>query len=178
MDQMVWHLFIASRDHVPHVLSTLIIGWTDLFRPALTTLYALLITIYLGFRRSSWVLFPALCLLTSAMICEVLKRVIDRPRPPSAYHLVSETSASFPSGHATAVCSLAMVATLLCVRWRRLIVTLAWVNALGIMLSRLYVGVHWCTDVIAGAVLGVVCTFALWVLWQKLHSRFKIAKKT
>ena len=67
---------------------------------------------------------------------------------------------SFPSGHTCAAFAAGMIwARALPVRWMR---AAAAVLALCMGLSRLYVGVHYLTDVLAGAVVGTLCAWAAW----------------
>ncbi len=83
-----------------------------------------------------------------------LKLAIARPRPPGA----SLTSFSYPSGHATM--AAALVAALVLVIRRVWMIVIASVWTLAMMWDRTYLGVHWLSDVVAGAVLGV-CTALL-----------------
>lgn len=100
-----------------------------------------------------------------ALACaQVLSRLVDRPRPfvadPSGVHLFAHhaADAGFPSDHATAAFA---IATAVLLRDRRLgagVVVLAVVLAAG----RVALGVHYPTDVLAGAALGAACSLALY----------------
>lgn len=88
------------------------------------------------------------------------KRVVGRVRPPAQYRLVVETNQSFPSGHALESMAVIGVMTILIVAATRSLATRWWVvsgaalvvAAVGV--SRLYLGVHWATDVLEGWLTG------------------------
>ena len=92
------------------------------------------------------------------------KNVVDRPRPPMHLWLTSASSSAFPSGHATQSLStfaaLALVAAAVAPIARRPGLALAAVVAAGVGWSRVYLGVHWATDVLAGW-LAAACWVAL-----------------
>jgi undecaprenyl-diphosphatase len=91
----------------------------------------------------------------------LLKEYFDRPRPPQVFHLTPTMSQSYPSGHAmmSAVTFLtlgAMVAELVQGRRRRIyIFSVASAVTFLIGLSRVYLGVHYPTDVIVGWATGL-----------------------
>jgi undecaprenyl-diphosphatase len=88
---------------------------------------------------------------------------IDRPDPPPL--LLSVLGDSFPSGHAaTSFAGAAVLMRFLPGRWPVLVAL-----AVGIAFSRVYVGVHYPSDVIAGALLGVLVATALPLLARALR---------
>ncbi len=81
------------------------------------------------------------------------KYVVSRHRPPEALWLTKASGTSFPSGHATqSLCTFLALAVVGAVwlRRRRVATTLALVLAAGVGWSRMYLGVHWASDVGAG----------------------------
>lgn len=116
---------------------------------------------------------PGLCLfvnMTGALIVDqALKFAIQRPRP-SGFQLATETGFSFPSAHA--VVSLALFGLIIWYVWhfekntlrRNLVCLVFGLVALMIGISRVYLGVHYASDVLGG--------FALAVLWLALFDRF------
>ncbi len=104
-------------------------------------------------------------LLTDQLSSQVLKPWIGRVRPCFAVEgvqalLPQSRSSSFPSGHAANTFG---AATVLFLAQRRLW-SLGFVVALLVGLSRVYVGVHYPSDVLGGAVLGVLCGTVAWKL--------------
>jgi undecaprenyl-diphosphatase len=95
-----------------------------------------------------------------AVLVPVFKALYGRPRPPVATQLVRETDLSLPSGHALG--SIVIVGVVAVVAARLVRSVAVRVAALGtaagtvvlIGASRLYLGVHWFTDVLAGWFLG------------------------
>jgi undecaprenyl-diphosphatase len=92
------------------------------------------------------------------------KTVVDRPRPPMHLWLTSAASWAFPSGHATQSLSTFAALALVCASVfpaaRRPGLALAVALAAGVGWSRVYLGVHWATDVLAGW-LAAACWVAL-----------------
>jgi undecaprenyl-diphosphatase len=76
-------------------------------------------------------------------------------------------SKSFPSGHACTTAAMAMVLSM--VFWKRYpsVVLGAWVVTLLVMLSRVYRGVHYPSDVVAGALIGAICGYLTVIWWRK-----------
>jgi membrane-associated phospholipid phosphatase len=116
--------------------------------------------------------------LMSGVLAQVLKRVWDRPRPSNLAGAIVAAderifSKSFPSGHSCTTAAMAMVLTI--VFWKRYpgVVLGAWVVTLLVMLSRVYRGVHYPSDVVAGALIGAVCGYLVtaWVGRRGRHSR-------
>jgi undecaprenyl-diphosphatase len=116
--------------------------------------------------------------LMSGVLAQVLKRVWDRPRPSNLAGAIVAAderifSKSFPSGHSCTTAAMAMVLTI--VFWKRYpgVVVGVWVVTLLVMLSRVYRGVHYPSDVVAGALIGAVCGYLVtaWVGRRGRHSR-------
>ena len=153
-------------DHRTSTLNHLAVVVTSAGGPPETAALGCVIAALLIWRTKRYV--PALILLAtvgvSAVICTLLKLLVGRERPPSATRLVLETDHSFPSGHVTGTATLLLMTVLVVghlSRTRRvalLIAALA-VTAL-VAASRLYLGVHWFTDVAAGLLLACIMVTA------------------
>jgi len=98
---------------------------------------------------------------TAALLVTILKQTFDRARPPFVDPTldpigVVPASASFPSGHAATAFAAAVAIGLVHPRLRRPLLALAAVVAL----SRVYLGVHYVLDVVAGTILGIAVGIA------------------
>jgi len=106
-----------------------------------------------------------------------LKRFFDRPRPTVVPPLMLETTPSFPSGHAmmSAVIYLTLGTLLaqLCPRWRErvYVVSLAGILAVIIGLTRIYLGVHYPSDVLAGWSVGLTWAIGSGLVARRLRAR-------
>ncbi|OGR91819.1 MAG: hypothetical protein A2992_08990 [Elusimicrobia bacterium RIFCSPLOWO2_01_FULL_59_12] len=95
-----------------------------------------------------------------------MKHLLSRPRPVRVQHLVDVTSFSYPSGHTVAATSFYLLIAFLIsrqfssVRARAVILALALGLIAAIGFSRLYLGVHYPSDVLSGFLLG-----SAWVLF-------------
>jgi undecaprenyl-diphosphatase len=98
------------------------------------------------------------------LVAQFVARLADRPRPfvsdPGGVHLFARhvADAGFPSDHATAAFAVAVAVTLRDRRWGAAALVAATVLAVG----RVGIGVHYPSDVLAGAALGAVAALALW----------------
>jgi undecaprenyl-diphosphatase len=110
------------------------------------------------------------------IVSTLLKLGVDRPRPDLVPHLMLETSSSFPSGHAmmSAVTYLTLGALLARIspqrRLKIFFLAVAVLLTLLVGLSRIYLGVHWPSDVLAGWCAGFVWAMACWLIarwWLK-----------
>lgn len=114
------------------------------------------------------------------VLSQALKSLFDRPRPDLVAHGVDVFTASFPSGHAmlSAVTYLTLAALIMRVSERRAIklyvLVLALLLTVLIGLSRLFLGVHWPTDVLAGWSLGAAWALLVWTVALWLQARGEI----
>lgn len=112
----------------------------------------------------------AVSVLSATAVSTGLKIAVGRERPDIVEHTALTFTASFPSGHAflSAVTMLSIAGFVGLASHRaditRLCVVLAWVMIVLIGISRVYLGVHWPTDVIAGWCLGVAWS-SLAIAW-------------
>ena len=130
-------------------------------------LVPLAIVVVLCVLRRFWsALFLAVSCILSAGIVQLLKEIVGRPRPEDM--LVVSDFGSFPSGHSANAATL-----MVCLA---IIVHRAWVWAAGaayvvlMMVSRTYLGAHWVSDTIGGALVGIAVALIVWApLARKLR---------
>ena len=110
------------------------------------------------------------------IIVELVKLHVARPRPDIVVHLVTVTHMSFPSGHsansAIVYLTLAGLASQVtqdrATRAYMLVVAILLVGAIGC--SRVYLGVHWPSDVLAGWSFGTLWALAWWLATARVRS--------
>jgi undecaprenyl-diphosphatase len=146
----------------PDWLITATLDATALGSAAVLTIIVVLVAGFLAMQRSFRSMgFVIIASLLGAGLSMTLKNVFGRQRPDETLHLVEVSSASFPSGHAmlSAVVYLTLGVVLAGTRSRRrekLYIMLAAFLLTGIVgLSRVYLGVHYATDVLGGWSIGL-----------------------
>ncbi|MEH1099243.1 phosphatase PAP2 family protein [Micromonospora sp. CPCC 205561] len=153
--------------------------WTDVFAPMPLRAAALVLVVWLvrrGARRLAvWV---AVTMAVGGLLGPLLKLLVGRPRPDLPDAVAEAPGLAFPSGHAL---NAALAAGVLLVVFlplvgpaaRRAVWTAALLLALVTGFSRVALGVHWTSDVLAGWLLGaavVAATAAALTVWQATPS--------
>jgi undecaprenyl-diphosphatase len=112
---------------------------------------------------------------------EGLKNLYDRPRPALVPHGSYVYSASFPSGHSTLSAAVYLTLAMLIASLesnrgiKRMVFALAGVLVLAIGFSRIYLAVHWPSDVLAGWCLGAAWALAAWTVLLRFGGRDQVA---
>jgi undecaprenyl-diphosphatase len=161
----------------PGWLTTAMVDFTSLGSTAVLTLLTVLATCYLAMTRKTigaWL--TPVAVGGAALVMTALKEVFERPRPDVVPHLVEVTSASFPSGHSmvstAAYLTLAVLIAETSDRRAGLYVMgVAVLLCLLIGISRVYLGVHWPSDVLAGWSGGAAWAMACWLVTYPLTAR-------
>lgn len=107
----------------------------------------------------------------------ILKHLFARSRPDLWTHLVNETTSSFPSSHAvfSSALALAVVFAAWHSRYRWTAIIIGSVYALLIAFTRLYLGVHYPTDIIAGWLLATAWVSAIWLIYHMVYSEKRLS---
>ncbi|MCI4567412.1 phosphatase PAP2 family protein [Lysobacter sp. CFH 32150] len=117
-------------------------------------------------RRMREGLFAGVAIIGSALLNLAAKPSFARARPSLWESIAPETTFSFPSGHAMGSMTLAWVVVLLCwhTRWRLLVTLAAAMFTLLVGLSRVYLGVHYPSDIVAGWAAASVWAVGIYLL--------------
>lgn len=159
-------LFSVFRDF------TVFGGW-----PFMALLSVVLSGLFLLRRQWSFLVILLAVIIGETLITEFLKSLFARARPDFLPHYVEATSESFPSGHSASAAAVYLTLGLMlanltgrrAIRIYTLIVTGVMIVLIG--LSRIYLGVHYPTDVVAGWCVGAAWASAVWLIAWRLDRK-------
>ena len=171
------------RGDLPETLTLLFRAITHLIDIPVIISWVLIVAFI--FYRKQWKMESYLMLgnLTLAGILIVtFKNIYQRPRP-EILHLVEEKGFSFPSGHSLAV--TIMVGTLIVIlsqrikntTWRKVVQILLSLYIVSVLVSRVYLGVHSPSDVIASLCVGLGVLFMEFPFYDKLRFQWRFKGK-
>jgi undecaprenyl-diphosphatase len=173
-----------SKPIGPKWLEGSFIDLTALGGPTVLTLVVLAVAGFLLLQtRYRTALFVAGAWLSGELVNTAMKHAFNRPRPTIVPHLREAFSSSFPSGHAmeSAIVYLTLGTILMRVAERR--ITKLYCLGIAIMLtvlvgvSRVYLGVHYPTDVIGGWTIGFAWASICWLVEERFESSAGIARE-
>lgn len=129
------------------------------------------------------ILLMAAAVLGGGTLSFFLKHGFDRPRPDLVAPMAYTVFSSFPSGHALLAASTYLTLGVLLARvqpnraLKAYLMFLAILLTLIVGLSRIYLGVHWPTDVLAGWTVGAVWALMCWLFAYRLQRRGKMDRE-
>ena len=181
------HLSIVTR--VDNAVMTVVHDWTGGWvndvvsavsafggTTAVTWVTAAAVAVLLALRHLRGAAALALAVLTTQAVVAVAKVVMTRPRPADDVSVADPSGWSFPSAHsASAVALYVMLALIATTLWRRgqipkVAFLLAGAVVVLVGLSRIYLGAHYPTDVLAGWLTGGILVVASWAMCSRLPS--------
>ncbi len=159
----------AVLDWMVHHRSPGLTSWaiavTQVGSPVGVGILALVVAAVLWRRLGSpWPAVVVVATLAAAgAISTAVKVLVAAHRPPKSLQLVLETDRSFPSGHVTGTLALLGALTVVLARHvgpaaRATLITLTVVGTAAVALTRVYLGVHWVSDILGGLLLGGAAT--------------------
>lgn len=161
MDQLAYRVVVLHMR--TEWLTPIMTSITNLAAPACLLVMLVIVAAFAPGRRPGWCC--ALNLVLVVALNEILKFIVHRPRP-EGFRLVSEVGYSFPSGHS--MVSMAFFGLLVWMVWRyerdrtmRVLWSLFFTAVIVLVgLSRIYLGVHYASDVVAG-----FCVSLVWLVF-------------
>jgi undecaprenyl-diphosphatase len=181
-DRGVMRFVVAHRTPL---VTALMAHVTWLGSNAVLVPFVVIVGAYLLLRTKDWrpVVLLVAALAGANAAYHVVKALVARDRPPEAVHLISVSGFAFPSGHATAAIAVWGAAAIALTggvgrRWKVGIWCLAGVIVTLVAISRVYLGVHWWTDVAAGLALGGawLCLLVVGALVMRRRARIGQAR--
>lgn len=124
--------------------------------------------------------FMLAAIIGGVVVSTLLKSLFDRPRPDLVPHLSHVYTSSFPSGHSmlSAIVYLTLGSLLAAVMPSRklkvYVLAVAIIVTVVVGASRVYLGVHYPTDVLAGWLAGLVWALLCWLIARWLQRRGKV----
>jgi len=120
-------------------------------------------------RNKNGIAIAAMAFVSVYVVEFFIQLFIQRPRPFAEYDVMllidHPSDPGFPSSHASSSFALAQSLYFVDKGWG----TVAFVMAGLVALARVFVGVHYLTDVLAGTVIGLACSFGIKYLWDRLN---------
>ncbi len=172
LDLAVQHFFISLRSDFMNVVISALTHCSDT-----ATIVAMCIIMVILPTRKHYGFPCTLAALGGLAIYKPMKHMFLRERPDVLYHLVEQGGYSFPSGHST---TSVIVYGLLFYLIRKhcknetlknILSTICLIFAITIGPSRLYVGVHWATDVMCGMLFGAGVLMIAITILENIYNR-------
>jgi undecaprenyl-diphosphatase len=175
VDTNVYSIMISFRTSL---LTDIMVGISFVGEQIAVVLATLLIIIYLVNRSYANSLLIFLAIFLASTVTYFLKILTARPRPDMMFRLVTENNFSFPSGHATIAFTVYPILLILFCRsqwikdafpkWLQVLkIVILILIPIFVSISRMYLGVHYFSDVVAGAIIGLFFSYIFAILSYK-----------
>ena len=135
-------------------------------------------------RKGHAALLVLVAVVGGVLVSQTMKWAYARPRPELVPHGTEIYTASFPSGHSMMSAIVYLTLGALLARTQSTPSVKVYILAIAVFLtllvgiSRVYLGVHWPTDVLAGWALGGVWALACWMVMAWLQERGQVERET
>lgn len=158
----------TAADAIAHAIN---VGFGPLWAGVITLIVAVVIGVV---ARSAWVtLRTSVLIVVPWALADVIKIIVQRPRL-DGMHLpnpsgVDPATFSYPSGHVAFAAALGATAVVLSAGWMRTMMVLCAVGLVALTAwSRLYLGAHYPSDVVASAILVPTCVWVVYRICQQI----------
>jgi len=175
-------LWMAGR-RTPSITTVMVVV-TTLGSPRLVTIITLVFLAVLIALRDRWgVIQLTAAGLGTWLLDRATKNLLEQARPTEVVHLVQVSGYSYPSGHALAAAALYLTLAIVAAKYLRarmakaLVLAGAFALITLIGVSRVYLGVHYPTDVIGGWIIGFVWASLCWLITQRFEERAGIVEE-
>jgi len=168
------------QSNVTDIKTTFLLGLTEIGNIRLIIILTIGFVIFFFLKK--WYLagfwFGGTILFCAAIGTKFIKKIIDRTRP-DILPLIEKTTESFPSGHATSATifyGFIGLALILLTRrlWKKIVIGFVTLALIGfILMTRIYLGVHFPSDVIAGFLYGLATVFISLGVYQLVHRQLQ-----
>lgn len=172
LDHAVLDWMVHHRDPT---LTAWAIGVTEAGSPAGVGALTLVLSavLWLLLRRPGLALVLVGAVGAAGILSTATKVIVGAHRPPLGLQLIAETDPSFPSGHVTGTVALLGALTAVIGHHGRpavrvLLVAVTAAGAGAVAFTRLYLGVHWVSDVVGGLLLGSIAAIAAHQIYQSV----------
>lgn len=166
---------LGLHAHATPALDKLALFFTNIGGATVIAPISAVLLAILWFKDKTFAYFFGIAVAGAAIMNVLLKMVFHRARPELWPRLVNESDASFPSGHSmySAAFVSALIVLLWHTKWRYPALILGVLFTLCVGVSRLYLGVHFPTDVLCGWLAGLAWVMGTRTLMPQLSQHFQ-----
>ncbi|AYF53350.1 phosphatase PAP2 family protein [Clostridium botulinum] len=173
-DNIAINYVSSIRNHTLNKLVVIVSKSGDTIIAIIFTILVFLFFYIIRRKKEAW--FYSITVLVIAIISQVFKFIVKRPRPTGNW-LVNIHGYSFPSGHSvlsmtTALLIIYFVLTNLRNKGLAILLSiLIYIYGSLVGISRVYVGVHYISDVVGGWTLATICVFISLLIFNKINNK-------